>query len=100
MRRVLLISNRVMHYRVSIYNYFHARFREVDWEFIVRSNELQKENPYPLRFDFKEIPFKFKSYKKEIEKIQPDAVILFLHLKDTIIWPLMAWLKIKGIPIV
>jgi len=100
MKKVLLISNRVMHYRVSVYNYFHRRFNESGWEFIVRSDELQKENPYPLDFDFRSIPFEFWKYKKEIENIRPDAVILFLHLRDRIIWPLFAWLKMKKIPVI
>ena len=89
-----------MHYRVSLYNYFHRRFRECGWEFIVRSNELQEENPYPLQFDFRAIPFDFVRYKKEIDIIQPDAVILFLHLKDRIVWPLLAWLKMRRIPVI
>jgi len=100
MKKVLLISNKLMHYRVSVYNYFHSRFREFGWEFIVRSNQLQKENPYPLKFDFKEVEFKFNKYRKEIEGITPDVVIIFLHLKDTIIWPLIFWLRFKQIPIV
>jgi hypothetical protein len=29
MRRVLLISNKMFHYRVSNYNYFARRFREL-----------------------------------------------------------------------
>jgi len=89
-----------MHYRVSVYNYFARRFRETGWDLIVRSSELQRQNPYQLKFDFQEIPFKFPLYKKEIEKIDPDAVILFLHLKNFIIWPLVHWLKFKGIPVV
>jgi glycosyltransferase involved in cell wall biosynthesis len=99
-QKVLLISNRVMHYRVSLYNYFHKRFRECGWEFIAMSDELQKENPYPLDFDFKVEPFRFWKYKKEIERIQPQAVILFLHLRDVIIWPLLVWLKMKNIPVI
>lgn len=74
--------------------------REDGWDLFVRSDALQKENPYPPVFDFKMIPFKFLKYKKEIERIRPDAVILFLHLKDTIIWPLLAWLKVKQIPVI
>ncbi len=100
MKKILLISNKVMHYRVSVYNYFTRRFKEHGWEFIVRTNELQKENPHPLGFDIKEMDFDFKTYKREINEISPDVVIIFLHLKDIIIWPLVFWLKFKKIPIV
>jgi len=100
MRRVLLISNKVFHYRVSNYNYFARRFRDLGWEFCVRASELEKSNPYPPQFDFKQLPFKFADYKREIEELKPDVVLLFLHLKDLIIWPLVHWLKLKGIPVV
>jgi glycosyltransferase involved in cell wall biosynthesis len=66
----------------------------------MRSNELQKENPHPLEFDFKEIEFKFKFYRDEIKTIKPDVVLIFLHLKDRIIWPLVHWLKLKKIPVI
>lgn len=100
MKRVLLISNKVFHYRVSIYNYFAGRFREEGWELSVRANELQKNNPFPLDFDFEEMPFRFSDYRREIQRIQPDVVIVFLHLKNLIIWPLLHWLKMRGIPVV
>ncbi|HTX22420.1 MAG TPA: glycosyltransferase [Candidatus Aquilonibacter sp.] len=100
MRRVLLVSNKVFHYRVSNYNYFARRFREEGWEFVVRADELQKNNPHPPEFDFCEMPFSFPAYRREIERLQPDVVILFLHLKNLIIWPLIHWLKLKGIPVV
>jgi glycosyltransferase involved in cell wall biosynthesis len=99
-RRVLLISNKVFHYRVANYNYFTRRFREEGFEFCVRANELQKNNPYSLDFDFAEVPFSFWAYKREIEKLKPEVVILFLHLKNLFIWPLIHWLKLKGIPVV
>lgn len=100
MKKVLLISNKVFHYRVSNYNYFSRRFREEGILFFVRANELQTNNPYPLEFDFKAIPFNFFRYKREIEHIQPDVVILFLHLKDLLIWPLIFWLRLKRVRIV
>lgn len=99
-KKVLLISNRVMHYRVSLYNYFSRRFRENGWELLVRGDEMQKENPYPPHFDYRSIPFSFAEYRREIKKIKPDAVIIFLHLRDAVIWPLLLWLKFKGVPVV
>jgi glycosyltransferase involved in cell wall biosynthesis len=98
-KRVLLISNRVMHYRVSVYNYFWRRFREHGWDFVVLSNELQRQNQNECQFEFVECPFNFFKYRKEIRRISPDAVILFLHLKDRILWPLIHWLKISGVPV-
>lgn len=89
-----------MHYRVSIYNYFNERFKKHGYEFIVRSNTLQRSNKNPLLFDFDEIEFKFNKYRNEINKIKPDVVVLFLHLKEPIYWQLAHWLKIKKIPFV
>jgi len=100
MKKILLISNKVMHYRVPVYNYFSRRFEECGWDFVVRSNEVQKENAHRLVFDFAEIEFRFFKYKAEIEMINPSVVIVFLHLKDLIIWPLVLWLKLKKIPVV
>lgn len=100
MKRLLLISNEIMHYRVSIYNYFYAEFQKCQWDLIIRSNKMHSQNPYNLKFDFKEVDFSFKNYFNEINIIKPDVVILFLHLKDYILWPLVHWLKLKKIPVV
>jgi glycosyltransferase involved in cell wall biosynthesis len=100
LKKVLLISNKVFHYRVSNYNYFSKRFREEGFDFVVRASELQRNNPYSLEFDFKAVPFGFFNYKREIEEILPCVVILFVHLKDVFVWPLIYWLKLKGIPVV
>lgn len=61
---------------------------------------MQAQNPYKLKFDFKEVDFSFKNYINEINTIKPDIVIVFLHLKDFIMWPLVHWLKLKKIPVV
>src|SRR5262249_9126533 len=81
-----------------VYNYFARRFAESSWKLYVRSDELQKENPHPLDFDFKTIPFGFGNYRRAIKDIHPDAVIVFLHLRDAMIWPLVDWLKLKRMP--
>jgi len=94
-RKVLLVSNRVMHYRVPVYNYFTRRFRQNGWEFVVRSNEIESANAHELEFDFRLISTSFEAYRAEIDRIDPDVVILFLHLRDRIIWPLVHWLKAR-----
>lgn len=96
--KVLLVSNEVMHYRVSVYNYFHRRFRESGYEFSVLTDRLHRENQNQLQFELRELPFNFLRYRKAILESQPAAVILFLHLKDMMVWPLMHWLKIRNIP--
>ena len=98
-KRVLLISNTVMHYRVSVYNYFWRRFREEGYEFQVLTNRLQSQNRIRLEFRLDEMPFCFGAYRRAILERQPAAVILFLHLKDRILWPLVHWLKWRGIPV-
>src|SRR5215213_676794 len=91
-RKVLLISNKMFHYRVANYNYFAKRLMEHGWEFVVRASEIEANNPITPEFDCGVVPFGFFAYKREIERIKPDVVIFFIHLKDWIIWPLMHWL--------
>lgn len=97
-RRVLLISNRVMHYRVPVYNYFHKRFRECGYEFSVIADRLSGDNQKPVEFGLQELPFNFLKYRKVIHDLKPAAVLLFLHMKDGIIWPLIHWLKVRRVP--
>jgi len=99
LRPVLLVSNRVMHYRVSVYNYFWGEFRKSGWEFSVLSDRLQETNQNQIKFQLTLLPFKFSLYRRHIANLRPDAVILFLHLKDLVIWPLLHWLKIRRIPV-
>ncbi len=92
-RKILLISNTVMHYRVAVYNYFHRRFSEEGWEWQVLTNKLQPENRILPQFRLDEADFSFFEYRRRILEANPDVVVLFLHLKDKILWPLVHWMK-------
>ncbi len=98
-KRVLLVSNTVMHYRVSVYNYLHRRFAEHGWDWMVLTDQVQPQNRIVPQFPLEELPFGFGAYRRRIRELNPDAVILFLHLKDRIHWPLIHWLKLSGIPV-
>lgn len=98
-KKILLVSNDILHYRISVYNYFWKRFAEMGCDFEVIANVVAHRTAIPPKFAVEEIPFKLGLYRKAILERKPDVVILFLHLKDPIFLPLFHWLKLKGIPI-
>ena len=99
MNKVLLISNKVLHYRSLIYNKFYELFKYEGFEFHVASNNYQETN-FPIEYKKHEIPFGFKQYKNFIQQLNPDVCIFFLHLKDKLFIPLIMWCKIKKIPVI
>lgn len=100
MKKILLVSNKVYHYRIPIYNYFAETFLDDNVEFILLTDEIQKENPHTIKFNHLEESFSLIKYVGIISEIKPDAIIFYLHLKDYILWPLMVYLKIKSIPFI
>lgn len=100
MRTLLLISSKVFHYRVSVYNYLWKRFRENEWHFQVAADKLQSENRQALKFEFFQLPFSFRPYADLVRRVKPDAVILHLRLKDRIFWQLIHWLWLRGTPVI
>ena len=99
MKRVLLVSNYVFHYRQKNYNYFADRFAEEGYEFHVLANEYQDAG-YAFHFHAHTLPFSVKGYERKIEELRPDIVILFLHLKDLIQIPLLHYCKRRHIPVI
>ena len=98
-KKILLISNRVMHYRSRIYNKFFDLFKQNGYEFHVASNDFQKVD-FPIRFIRHDVPFCTKNYIKLINEIKPDVCINFLHLKDKLIIPLTFYCRWKKIPMI
>ncbi len=99
MEKILLISNEVLHYREKIYNYFHERFRENDLDFQVLSNSFQDVS-YELEFEYYTLPFSVKGYIRKINEIRPKYVILFLHLKDKVMLPIIWYCNLHHIPVI
>lgn len=99
MKKVLLISNHVFHYRIVIYNYFYSMFKEQGYEFHVLSNEYQ-DFECDIKFAKHVKEFSIFGYAEEIRRIAPDIVINFLHLKDKLIFPLTLYCRIIGIPMI
>ena len=98
--KILLISNKVYHYRIPVYNYFYSEFQKNNIDFSLLTYEIQKENSHQINFEYKEIPVSYSHYKNYIEEINPDVVIFFMHLKDWVMWPLLFFLKSKHIPVI
>ena len=99
MKKILLISNYVFHYRQKIYNYFAGCFARDGYEFEVLANEFQDAG-YLFRFRAHTLPFSVKGYTEKIREIDPDIVILFLHLKDRIEIPVMHFCLRNGIQVI
>src|SRR5437016_29673 len=99
-KTALLISGKVLHYRISVYNYLWQRFRDEGWNYKVLTDCVQPNNERPVRFELMEVPFDFQKYRRIIRETNPDVVILFIHLKEFILWPLIHWLKWQGIPVI
>ena len=100
MKNILLISNKVFHYRVPIYNYFHGAFRKEGYNLCVLTNKLQENFDHQPVFECIVKKPGIKAYQKVVEEYNPSAVIFFMHLKDWIMWPTAHWLKLKKVPFI
>lgn len=98
-KKILLISNKVMHYRSRVYNKFFDLFKDLGYEFHVVSNDYQKVD-FPIRYIRHDLEFSSAKYKKFIAEMNPDVCINFLHLKDKMIIPLTFFCRRRKIPMI
>lgn len=99
MKKLLLVSNYVFTYRTRIYNKLSEAFKKEDLDFIVLSN-MSQESAKNCKFKLILKSFSIIGYIEQIKKINPDYIIIFLHLKDTILIPVILYSKLKKIPII
>ena len=94
---VVLVSNFVYHYRVPVYNHLNQRLMKNGQKLVVATNMLQENSPHTVEFELVEGLTQLSAYKSVIAKNMPATVILFLHIKDFFVWPLMYWMKRRQI---
>lgn len=99
MKKILLISNYVYHYRISNYNYFYNEFKKFGYEFHVLTNKAQEVN-FEIDFPLHILNSNPISYIKFINNLKPVSVITFLHLKDFILYFINVYCKLVNISII
>ena len=95
-QKIMLLSNTVFHYRVPVYNRFNERLKEIGCELVVVTNKLQEQNPHEVRFTLIEEPHNVRAYRALIRLHQPAVIMLFMHIRDFVVWPLLAWMRLRG----
>ena len=100
MKRVLLIhQDRILHYRVSIYNHLSKTLHENQFSLTIASNGIEKDNSYKVGFNSIEGTLSFNNLMKLINKLNPHAIILFVNLKHLYLFPTLVYSKLKHIKI-
>lgn len=97
MRRILLISRGVLHYREAVYNYFSEEFRAEGLDFHVASDSFQ--DVYDHAFETHRMR-SLGEWRTVIEQVRPDVVVMFLHLRDKIMPALIRYCRRHQIKII
>lgn len=100
-KKVALIhQDLVLHYRVSIYNHLNQFLLKNNYELDVISNACQQSNPFPIEFNFIKMRLTTIKLLCHLAKNKPDAIILFINLKNLYLFPVLFFAKLNGIKII
>jgi glycosyltransferase involved in cell wall biosynthesis len=99
-KTLLLISNKVYHYRIPIYEHLNERLARIGYKIVVVTDEVEAHIDRTEGFTLLVEPFSFPAYKKLIERTNPEIVMFFLHARDLMVWPLLSILKLRSIPVI
>lgn len=101
MKKIFLIHQDIIqHYRVSIYNYLTKYLSDSGYQLNVISNGIEIGSPYKINFKFIEVKLNVFNIININKKINPEAVIFFVNLKNLYLFPLLFYFKFKGIKII
>jgi glycosyltransferase involved in cell wall biosynthesis len=90
----------VLHYRVAIYNHLSKFLRKNGIDLFVLAESVQEENPYQIEFNI--IHSKLGTYKivSILRRKRPDAIILFVNLKNLYLFPVLFFAKFMGVKLI
>jgi glycosyltransferase involved in cell wall biosynthesis len=86
-RVLLLHSGSIPHYRVAVYGYLSRYLRRHGYELIVASPAIQKGNPHPVEFDYRELELSALSIGRLIRRERTQIVILFVDMRHLYLFP-------------
>jgi glycosyltransferase involved in cell wall biosynthesis len=97
-KKILLIhQDKIQHYRVPVYNYLYGYLVKEGFLTTIVSEGLQEGNDLNPAFPLVQMPLRLTYLIRLIKRERPDAVILFVNLKNGYLFPLMLYLKFAGI---
>ena len=99
MKKILLVTEKVMHYRSRIYNHFYDLFQQQGYEFHVLSDEYQSVD-CPIRYRQHRCALKLGEVTRKVSEIQPDVVITFIGLRVGIIFRFLRWCRRRSLPLI
>lgn len=101
MHKILLVhQDKIQHYRVSIYNYLSEYLKKAGYDLTVVSEGVQGGNEGSIKFDFIQSQLNYFTVVKHTRIKRPEAVILFVNLKNLFLFPYMFYLKMGGVKII
>jgi glycosyltransferase involved in cell wall biosynthesis len=96
MKRVLLIhQNQIEHYRIPVYNFLSQYMNKKGYLLYIVSNRIEKKSPHEATFKFIETKLNIVNNYKLLNKLKPDAVILYIDLKHLYLFPTLLLMKFK-----
>ncbi len=101
MNKIILIhQNKIQHYRVSVYNYLSNYLKNNNYDLTVISEGVQEKNPYTILFTLFSIRLTFRNLVSYFRSEKPLAVVYFINPSNWYLYPLIVYMKIKGIKVI
>ena len=98
MNDVLLISENMLHYRISLYNEFYKMFKQYQLRLFVYSNK--KGGNREILFNMICDKYSFQKIRRTIIREDPAYIILFWNIYTVHTWLLVFWLKLTNRPFI